>query len=175
MIVSRWVEFKAIVPNLKTIETKARGFEAEFLHERREQDTHFKYPDGLLLLRKFDHQPAELITLQRGVHESFRISEVEIAEVQDAREVSAMLRGRFGVSVEIEKTRKVFIWRETRIHLDQVDRLGMFVELVTEVDSGDEARAAIELREALVRLGMEHMPLEDRGYAEQMLEKGKEE
>lgn len=173
MIVSRWLEFKAIVPNLKTIETKAREFEAEFLHERREQDTHFEYPDGLLLLREFEHQPAELITYQRGAHESFRLTEVELAAVQDAREVNAMLRGRFGVRVEIEKTRKVFLWRATRIHLDQVNRLGMFVELVTEVNLGDEARAAIELREVIVRLGVEHEPSEPRGYAEQMLEEDK--
>ena len=71
--------------------------------------------------------------------------------------------------MEVEKTRKTFQWRATRIHLDQVFRLGMFVELTSAVDTRDEAETAVELREVLVRLGMEHAEPELRGYAELML------
>lgn len=166
---ARWLEFKAVAPNLVALEERVRDFDTDFLYERREQDTHFNFPDGLLLLRQLENAPAELITYQRSAYEGLQLTEAEVAEVRDIREVSAMLRGRFGVRVEIEKTRKTFQWRATRIHLDQVYRLGMFVELTSAVDARDEAETAVELREALVRLGMEHVASELRGYAELML------
>lgn len=169
----RWLEFKAVAPNLVALEARARDFEAEFLHEQREQDVHFDFPDGLLLLRQVENAPAaELITYQRTVYEGLPLAEAEAAAVGDIREVRAMLRGRFGVRTEVEKTRKTFQWRATRIHLDQVYRLGMFVELVSAVDARDEAETAVELREVLVRLGMEHVTSELRGYADLMLAQG---
>lgn len=166
---ARWLEFKAIAPNLVALEQLARDFDAEFLHERREQDIHFEFPEGLLILRELEQAPAELLTYQRADYEGLQLTEAEVAEVRDIREVAAMLRGRFGVRVEVEKTRKTFLWRATRIHLDQVFRLGMFIELASAVDARDETAAALELREVLVRLGMEHVASEPRGYAELML------
>jgi predicted adenylyl cyclase CyaB len=170
--VVRWLEFKAVAPNLVALEERARDFDAEFIHERREQDTHFNFPDGLLLLRQLEHAPAELITYQRTAYEGFGLAEAEVAAVNDVREVHAMLRGRLGVRTEVEKTRKTLQWRATRIHLDQVYRLGMFVELVGAVDARDEAETAVELRELLVRLGMDHVSSELRGYADLMLAQG---
>jgi predicted adenylyl cyclase CyaB len=167
--VARWLEFKAVAPNLVALEERARDFEAEFMHERREQDTHFNFPDGMLILRELEREPAELITYQRGAFEGLSLAEAEVAEVGDVREVAAMLRGRFGVRVEVEKTRKTFHWRATRIHLDQVFRLGMYLEVVSAVDGRDEAEAAVELREVLVRLGMDHADPELRSYADLML------
>lgn len=165
----RWIEFKAVAPNLVALEERVRDFDTDFLHERREQDTHFDFPDGLLLLRQLENAPAELITYQRTEYEGLQLTEAEVAAVRDVREVTAMLRGRFGARVEVEKTRKTFQWRATRIHLDQVFRLGMFVELASAVDARDEAETAVELREALVRIGMEHVTSELRGYADLML------
>ena len=166
---ARWLEFKAVAPNLVALEARARDFVAEFMHDRREQDIHFNFRDGLLLLRQLENAPAELITYQRTEYEGLQLAEAEVAAVNDVREVSAMLRGRFGVRVEVEKTRKTFQWRSTRIHLDQVYRLGMFVELASAVDARDEAETAVELREVLVRLGMDHATSEPRGYADLML------
>lgn len=165
----RWLEFKAVAPNLVALEQRARDFEADFLSERREQDVHFNFPDGMLLLRELEQPPGDLITYQRVEYEGFQLAEAEVAAVEDVHEVKAMLRGRFGTRVEVEKSRKTFQWRATRIHLDQVFRLGMFVELVSAVDGRDEAETAVELREVLVRLGMEHVTSELRGYADLML------
>ena len=48
----RWLEFKAVAPNLTALEERVRDFDTDFLHERREQDIHYNFPDGLLLLRQ---------------------------------------------------------------------------------------------------------------------------
>jgi predicted adenylyl cyclase CyaB len=166
---ARWLEFKALAPNLVALEERARGFDAEYLDERTQQDLHLDFPDGQLMLRRYDRPPGELITYRRGAFEGLALADVEVAEVGEVREVAAMLRGRFGVRVEVEKTRRVFQWRATRIHLDQVFRLGMYVEVVSAIDARDEAATAIELREALVRLGLEASPPEPRSYADLIL------
>ena len=95
---ARWLEFKAVAPNLISLEERARDFDAEYMVEHRQQDTHFNYPDGLLILRQYDNAAAELITYQRSGYEGLQVTEAEVAEVRDIREVSAMLRGRFGYS-----------------------------------------------------------------------------
>ena len=58
-----------------------------------------------------------------------------------------------GVLVAVEKSRRLLLWRNVRIHLDEVPGLGNFIELeaVAEPDSdlADEYRHVAELRDAL--------------------------
>ncbi len=81
-----------------------------------------------------------------------------------------MLRGRFGIRVEIEKTRRTFQWRRTQIQLDQVFGLGMFVELQTLVGGDDDDAAESELREVLAALGIDPHTSEVRSYADMLVE-----
>ena len=67
----------------------------------------------------------------------------------------------------IEKRRHLFLWNEVRIHLDEVEGLGSFVELeavVSERMNADEARAAIDV--LLESLEIDAAALEPGGYLE---------
>jgi predicted adenylyl cyclase CyaB len=166
----RWIEFKAPVANLVVLDEQVRALGAEFMHERGEQDLCLDFPGGILLLRESEGVSAALLTYQRLSLGELQAAEVEVAEVGAPREVGAILRGRFGTRVEIQKTRRTFQWRRTLIHLDQVFGLGMFVELQSPVAGRDEDVAEAELREALTTLGIDPHTSERRSYADMLVE-----
>jgi predicted adenylyl cyclase CyaB len=166
-----WIEFKAPVVNLISLDEQVRALGADFMHARREQDLCFDFPDGVLVLRQPEGASADLLTYHRHSRGELQFVDVEVAEVRQPREVGAMLRGRFGVRVELEKTRRTFQWRRTQIQLDQVFGLGMFVELQTLAISNDDATAESELREVLGALGIDPHTSEVRSYADMLVER----
>lgn len=167
----RWIEFKAPVANLVALDERIRAFGADFMHERREQDLCLDYPDGTLVLRQPEGASADLLTYHRQSRGELQVSDVEVAEVGQSREVGAMLRGRLGVRIEVEKTRRTFQWRRTQIQLDQVFGLGMFVELQTLVAGDDDEAAEAELREVLSALEIDVHTSERRSYADMLVER----
>ena len=67
-----------------------------------------------------------------------RESRYRIVEVDQPDELVAVLSGALGVKAVIAKERRLFLWQGVRIHLDQVDGLGHFIEFeaVAPADSG---------------------------------------
>jgi predicted adenylyl cyclase CyaB len=95
-----------------------------------------------------------------------RPSDYEVAKVDQPCEVEALLRGRFGVPGVVEKRRRAFRWHHTRIHLDDVEGLGPFVELETAVREIAEEEAEAESRAVLSALGIERGALVPHPYLE---------
>ncbi len=58
-------------------------------------------------------------------------------EVNDAQTMLAALTAAIGLAVVVTKQRHLFLWQNVRIHLDDVEQLGSFIELeaVAEPDS----------------------------------------
>jgi len=80
--------------------------------------------------------------------------------------VRATLDERLGTTADVLKTRGLLLWRGVRIHLDDVDGLGTFVELEAVVGpAGDEAECAARVAELRVALGIEDEHVESEGYA----------
>lgn len=64
------------------------------------------------------------------------------------------------------KTRGLLLWRGVRVHLDDVDGLGTFVELEAVVGpAGDEEECAAKVAELRAVLGIEDGDVQARGYA----------
>jgi predicted adenylyl cyclase CyaB len=141
---------------------------ATLLFDRHQRDVFFDVPDGYLKLRLEDGgaSGAELITYRREAVAEPRPSDYEVAKVDQPREVEALLRGRFGVRGVVEKRRRAFRWRHTRIHLDDVEGLGPFVELETVVRGISEEEAQAEARGALAALGIGPASLVPQPYLE---------
>jgi adenylate cyclase class IV len=96
---------------------------------------------------------AELISYRRADRAGPKVSNYRIVPVVDPVALSESLGDVLGVRVVVEKTRRLLLWRDVRIHLDAVAGLGTFVELeaVSASPGGlyaEEARVA-ELRSAL--------------------------
>ena len=78
-----------------------------------------------------------------------------------------MMTRTIGVRVVVDKVREVIISRHTRIHLDQVESLGRFVELETVIgDDLSDAEAERELAEVVALLGIDGMPAIGGSYSD---------
>jgi adenylate cyclase class IV len=140
------------------IQRKARALGPSFMHSQR--DTYFAVPSGRLKLRELDDgytRSAELIGYTRPDVEGARWSSYYRAQFSpgEIAPLKAMMERTIGVRVVVSKVREVIAHRRTRIHLDQVEHLGQFVELETVMsDDVTDSEAELELAEVVELLGL---------------------
>jgi predicted adenylyl cyclase CyaB len=132
-------------------------------------DTYFRVPDGRLKLREQDGT-AELIYYERSDETIERESNYRIGEVADPDGLKDALAAALGILVAVEKSRHLLLWRNVRIHLDEVPGLGSFIELEAVAEPGSdlsgEYRKIAELREAL---GITDERILAAGYSDELL------
>ncbi|HEY7381570.1 MAG TPA: class IV adenylate cyclase [Gaiella sp.] len=132
----------------------------------RQRDTYFAVRSGRLKLREdVDTSAAELVFYERADLAGVRPSRYLRVPVADATEVGEVLCTAVGVLGVVEKERRLFLFRNVRIHLDDVSGLGTFLELeaVLSSPSGVATRGELDalalVREALRLDGREAIPV----------------
>ncbi len=135
-----------------------------------QRDTYFDSPHGGLKLREEHPGSAHLIQFLRAEQPQQRESRYRIAEVIDAASLVAVLADAIGIWGTVVKQRHLLLWETVRIHLDEVDGLGSFVELeaVAPADS-DLSREHELVAQLRHELNITEDRLEARGYARQLL------
>jgi adenylate cyclase class 2 len=111
-----------------------------------QRDTYFNAPRGRLKLREEAGAEAHLIAYERPDLASQRQSEYRIVRIEDARQLKSALASTLGIEVVVAKERRLLLWEGVRIHLDQVEGLGRFVEFEALVGDGEAAVAEAEAR-----------------------------
>jgi homotetrameric cytidine deaminase len=118
-----------------------------------QRDTYFAVPAGRLKLRETEGAPAQLIAYERPDDPEVRLSRYHLVGVDDPGATLAGLTATIGVRVVVAKRRRLLLWENVRIHLDDVTALGRFVELEAVTAPGADLRAEREkvdrLRETL--------------------------
>lgn len=149
---ARNVELKARNPDPARSLRASLDLGAEDRGWLQQLDTYFKIPSGRLKLREQEGD-AQLIYYERPDEAIERVSSYRIVPVQDAEGLKDALGAALGILVAVEKSRHLLIWRNVRIHLDEVPGLGSFIELeaVAEPDSdlSGEYRNVTQLRQTL--------------------------
>lgn len=133
-----------------------------------QRDTYFHAVKGRLKLREIDGEPAELIAYDRANIAGPKVSVYRRVPVLDPVETVAALGDALGIRTVVAKRRRLVVWRNVRIHLDEVERLGRFVELeaVASTSGGLEAeRQKVEELRVALGIGDDRL-LVARGYAE---------
>lgn len=122
------------------VEIKARVREPEILKRRAEtlcqsvgqmliqEDTFFSIPNGRLKLRVTPER-SELIYYERDDTPGPKSSHYLLAPIDDPQALRAVLGAALGVRGTVRKRRWLFLVGQTRLHLDEVEELGSFVEL----------------------------------------------
>lgn len=97
-----------------------------------QKDIYYRIKDGLLKLRIENKQDAHLIFYNRDEKSKKRWSNYFLLNV-DASQAESFMERFMEKSAVVEKKRELYIYDNTRIHLDTVKNLGKFLELETVV------------------------------------------
>jgi homotetrameric cytidine deaminase len=131
----------------RTLEA-ALALGAEDHGELKQRDTYFGGARGRLKLREQTPGEPELIQYRRPDEAGPRTSEFRNVPVAAADALKTALDAALGTLVVVDKRRRLLLWEGVRIHLDDVDGLGAFVELEAPED-GDQAAKVERLSEEL--------------------------
>jgi len=135
-------------------------------------DTYFCVPHGRLKLRVSDDQRSgTLIYYERPDEVSSRLSHYRLVSIPDARALREALAEALGVLVTIRKRRTVFIYGATRIHFDDVEGLGRFVELETVIGSQGHDAALTEHHFVIDMLGLNAGEIVPQSYSDLLLQR----
>ena len=139
----RNVELKALDPDPARSLERALALGAEDRGVIVQRDTYFRVRHGRLKLREEEPGEAHLIAYSRPDAAEVRVSSYRVVPVADPAGMRAALGETNGVDVVVEKRRRLLLWETVRIHLDEVEGLGSFLELeaVAEPGLGPRARA----------------------------------
>jgi homotetrameric cytidine deaminase len=118
-----------------------------------QRDTYFGGSRARVKLREQEPGDDELIAYRRPDDDEARVSEYLRVAVPDAAALREALDAAYGTRVVVAKRRRLLLWEDVRIHLDQVEGLEPHMELEALAPSEsdlDGARAKIaQLRQAL--------------------------
>ncbi|HSD76556.1 MAG TPA: cytidine deaminase [Solirubrobacteraceae bacterium] len=139
----------------------------------RQRDTYFAAAAGRLKLREERPGGAHLVAYERADEARERESRYHLAAVADPSATRTALAAALGITVVVEKERRLLLAGNVRVHLDAVAGLGTFVELEAVVPpaapTAGEARRVTALRAAL---GITDDRLVEHGYAALLLDAG---
>jgi predicted adenylyl cyclase CyaB len=152
----RNIEIKAAIGDPRSTEARAEAMAApDSARLFRQVDTYFRIPEGRLKLREKSgaEKGAELIFYSRPDVTGPKPCDYEIAPVDEPHKLKGLLAEALGIRTVVSKSRKVFLFENARIHIDQVDGLGSFleIEVVMAADAPDDTGESLmhQLMEAL--------------------------
>jgi adenylate cyclase class IV len=126
-------------------------------------DTYFRVDRGRLKVREIRAvgnpdavDRAELIAYARPSADGSRWSTYQVIPVaaHAAADLVSGLLLTHDLLVRVDKVRHVGLVGQTRVHLDDVEGIGAFVELETVVSSQGEEAASLEHRQVIAALGL---------------------
>lgn len=102
-------------------------------------DVFFRCPKGRIKLRYLSPDRGELIFYERPDEEGPSLSRYVIAPTSAPDALEQALTAAYGVAGRVKKTRHLYRAGQTRIHLDEVEGLGQFLELEVVLGEGQSA------------------------------------
>ncbi len=129
-------------------------------------DTYFDVPKGRLKLREIDAHKAELIYYERSDLAESRYSNYQICDIPEPIAFKQIATMAWGVKAVVEKHRGLWMFGDTRIHLDEVTNLGQFVELETVIRNQTEEEAQAEHQFVKDALGIKEEELVSVSYSD---------
>jgi predicted adenylyl cyclase CyaB len=121
-----------------------------------QEDTFFNVAEGRLKLRAFSQASGQLIFYTRPNQDGPKRSDYNLTATSDPEGLKSVLARAYGIRGVVRKTRLLYLVGQTRIHLDDVEGLGHFLELEVVLRDGQSDAAGREIAEDLMqKLGIE--------------------
>jgi predicted adenylyl cyclase CyaB len=164
---ARNVEIKTRIDDIDAARAAALAAGARPYAIEEQTDRYFVLDGGRRVkLRSFGGGRAELIEYDRPEIDGVRTSEYTVTPVRDDT-AGACLVPKGKPLVIVRKRREILMWDNVRIHLDQVDGLGSFLELEAVVDAAhDETRCSEQVASLMRALAIDPSTLLRTSYSE---------
>ncbi len=159
------IEIKARARDFSGIRSRAEALSDTPVQVIPQEDTFFPVGQGRLKLRVRNPEPAQLIYYERADQGGPKRSDYHIFETSDPEGLKQTLGRALGIRGVVRKTRYLYLVGQTRVHLDDVEGLGQFMELevVMRPDQPDADGQAIA-GELMAKLGVEPSDLLEGAY-----------
>ncbi len=123
-----------------------------------QEDTFFNSPKGRLKLRVFSPSQGELIYYERNNVTGPKQSNYSISKTDAPDTLKVLLAGALGIQGTVSKKRLLFMVGQARIHLDDVENLGKFIELEVVMEANQAVEKCLPIANEL----MEKMEIREK-------------
>jgi len=144
------VEIKAAVSDLPALRKRVEAISDTPAEVIEQEDTFFAIPRGRLKLRILSPDRGELIFYERSDTLDPKPSHYLISRTSDPPSLRAVLAASLGIVGTVRKRRTLYLMGKTRVHLDEVDGLGTYMELEVVLADDDSAEDGEEIARALM-------------------------
>ena len=135
---ARNIEIKALLDNIDFCENKAKSLSGSDPEIIAQEDFFFNCSNGRLKLRIFSSDKGDLIFYNRKNDKGPKTSEYFITHTNEPSKLLQVLDKSFGIYGVVKKVRKLFLIGRTRVHIDQVENLGNFIEFEVVLSEDEE-------------------------------------
>jgi predicted adenylyl cyclase CyaB len=147
----RNIEIKAYARDFDKIRRRAEALSDTACEVIPQEDIFFPVEKGRLKLRILAPDRGQLIFYTRPDREGPKCSEYQITETCDSAGLKNVLAQAYGIRGAVKKTRYLYLAGQTRIHLDDVEGLGKFMELEVAMRPDQPDEDGQKIAESLMR------------------------
>ena len=167
------IELKLVIKDFRSISKLLKKNGAKHIERLSQVDTYFNCPNGRLKIREMNGKRDELIFYNRPDRNGSKVSDYQRRELtqKQCKEINKVNKEKFGVMVVVKKKRNLWVYGHTRVHLDQVQKLGNFLELETVAKQISLHQAKKEHRNVIKLLNLAGYKCLSKSYSEMLLEK----
>ncbi|CAI9723296.1 Hypothetical predicted protein [Octopus vulgaris] len=145
------IEIKSRVKDVEQLKEKVHlesGARTDLLIQ---EDIFFNVPQGRLKLRKTQGNKSKLIFYERKDTENAKESKFDISVIEDPMSLEIVLSRALGIKGIVKKRRELYIAGQTRIHIDDVEGLGNFMELEVMMKEDQEKLEGVKIAEDFMK------------------------
>jgi adenylate cyclase, class 2 len=164
------IEIKARTRNTDAIRQYLMDNNAALRGVDEQTDTYFNVADGRMKLRQGNVEN-NLIFYKRIETAGLKQSEVELMATPDAASLKSILLKALGARAVVKKKREIYYIGNVKFHLDEVDRLGSFVEIEAsnQFDDISESRLREQCAAYMKAFGVSESDLVNESYSDMVM------
>ncbi len=146
----RNVEVKARVTDFDALRRRVEPMSDTPVEVLDQRDTFFVVPHGRLKLRVLAPDDCELIYYDRPDGAGAKVSEYHVVRSSDPETFLKVLSAALQIRGVVAKRRFLYRIGHTRVHLDDVEGLGTFMEVEVVLDEGQSSEEGHAIAEKLL-------------------------
>ncbi len=167
------LEIKVTTPNLEEIKERAIKIDAKNIATLSQIDTYFLVGNKRLKLRE-EKGTNYIVYYVRSNKKDSKLSKYKIITIPKNLVwlVKKLISSIFDVKVIVNKKRDLFMYKNTRIHFDDVKNLGTFIELETVFNTKQNEDDLVAEHDLVIKsLGLDMLEKIPNSYSDLMINK----